>query len=146
MAVDPVEAIVAQLRGEGTRVTTARRLLLTMLLNATGHLTAEELLTSVRAMAPDIHASTIYRNLEELERLGVVVHTHLGHGAATYHLATKAHGHLVCENCGAATEAAGDLFDELIASAKARHGFTLRPYHFAVLGLCAACAGQAAQP
>ena len=143
MAVDPVEAIVAQLRGEGTRVTTARRLLLTMLLNATGHLTAEELLTSVRAMAPDIHASTIYRNLEELERLGVVVHTHLGHGAATYHLATEAHGHLVCEMCGATVEAPEDLFAAMAQGAKRRLGFELRPYHFAVLGVCADCAALA---
>jgi Fur family transcriptional regulator, ferric uptake regulator len=135
--------MVAQLRGGGTRVTTARRLLLTTLLNAEGHLTADALLTAVRAMAPDVHASTVYRNLEELERLGVVVHTHLGHGAATYHLATEAHGHMVCENCGATVEAARDVFDGLAEAAQTRYGFTLRPYHFAVLGLCADCAQAA---
>jgi Fur family ferric uptake transcriptional regulator len=146
MALETVDALVAQLRVDGARVTTARRLLLTVLVDADGHTTAEELLASVRAMAPDVHASTVYRNLEELERLGVVVHTHLGHGAATYHLATEAHGHLVCENCGATIEAAGDLFDGLARSAKARHGFTLRPYHFAVLGVCAACAEVTSVP
>ena len=91
-------------------------------------------------MAPDVHASTVYRNLEELERLGVIVHTHLGHGAATYHLATEAHGHLVCERCGLALEAPQDLVDEMALGALERLGFVLRPYHFAVLGLCATCA------
>jgi Fur family ferric uptake transcriptional regulator len=91
------------------------------------------------------HGSTVYRNLEELERLGVVVHTHLGHGAATYHLATEAHGHLVCENCGATIEASGDVFDGLADAARTRYGFTLRPYHFAVLGICAACAQAGAE-
>jgi len=139
MAHDTVEEIVSQLRHGGTRVTTARRLLLTVLLNSTGHPTVEELLISVRAMAPDVHESTVYRNLEELERLGVVVHTHLGHGAATYHLAANAHGHLVCENCGSTIEAAADLFDGLTEAARTRHGFQLRPYHFAVLGICDSC-------
>ena len=48
--------------------------------------------------------STIYRNLDDMERLGVVTHAHLGHGPAVYHLASTAHGHLVCEGCGTAIE------------------------------------------
>ena len=134
-----VEELVAQLRDGGSRVTTARRLVLTALVKGAHHPTAEELLVAVRTLAPDVHASTVYRNLEELERLGVVVHTHLGHGAATYHLATEAHGHLVCEVCGATVEAPEDLFEAMAQGAKRRLGFELRPYHFAVLGVCAEC-------
>src|SRR5579864_4662775 len=118
-----VDELVTQLRDGGSRVTTARRLVLTALVQGARHLTAEELLGAVREMAPDVHASTVYRNLEELERLGVVVHTHLGHGAATYHLATEAHGHLVCEECGAAIEAPRDLFDAMARGAKQQLGF-----------------------
>ena len=128
------------------RITTARRLVLRALVDGPTHPSAEELLTAVRTMAPDVHASTVYRNLEELERLGVIVHTHLGHGAATYHLATEAHGHLVCERCGLALEAPQDLVDEMALGALERLGFVLRPYHFAVLGLCAACARGAPPP
>ncbi|MBV8193939.1 MAG: transcriptional repressor [Candidatus Dormibacteraeota bacterium] len=140
MSVSTVDELVAQLREDGARVTTARRLVLTALVDGAAHPTAEELLAAVRRMAPDVHASTVYRNLEELERLGVVVHTHLGHGAATYHLATEAHGHLVCESCGKTVEAPHDLFDTMARGAREQLGFTLRPYHFAVLGLCAECA------
>jgi len=145
MTTETVDELVAQLREGGARVTTARRLVLTALVQGATHATADELLATVRKMAPDVHASTVYRNLEELERLGVVVHTHLGHGAATYHLTTEAHGHLVCENCGATLEAPSDLFDAMATGAKRRLGFVLRPHHFAVLGLCAECnAGGAA--
>lgn len=140
MSVNTVDELVAQLRSEGARVTTARRLVLTALVDGSMHPTAEELLATVRRMAPDIHASTVYRNLEELERLGVVMHAHFGHGAATYHLATEAHGHLVCESCGTTVEAPPDLFDAMARGAKEQLGFVLRPYHFAVLGICAACA------
>jgi Fur family transcriptional regulator, ferric uptake regulator len=140
MAPTTVDELVAQLRDGGSRVTTARRLVLTALVQGASHPTAEELLVAVRTLAPDVHASTVYRNLEELERLGVVIHNHLGHGAATYHLATEAHGHLVCEVCGDTIEAPEDLFEAMADGAKRRLGFELRPYHFAVLGVCAACA------
>jgi Fur family ferric uptake transcriptional regulator len=70
----------------------------------------------------------------------VVVHTHLGHGPATYHLAAEAHGHLVCERCGLAVEAPEHLVDQMARGALEQFGFVLRPYHFAVLGLCAECA------
>jgi len=134
-----VDAVLALVRAQGGRVTTARRQLLEALFGAADHRTAEELAAEVQARAPDIHLSTIYRNLDELERLGVIVHTHLGHGPATYHLASSAHGHLVCERCGATLEAPEELFRGLSRAAQTRFGFSIDPRHFAVLGRCRDC-------
>ena len=136
---DPVDAVLALVREHGGRVTGTRRILLRALFDATGHRTAEELAAEVQARAPDVHLSTIYRNLDELERLGVVVHAHLGHGPATYHLAAGAHGHFVCEQCGTMVEAPDDMFVSLSQAAKARFGFDINPHHFAVLGRCGGC-------
>jgi Fe2+ or Zn2+ uptake regulation protein len=136
-----VEDVLAQLRARGGRVTTARRQLLEALFDSTEHRTAEGLAAEVQSRAPDVHISTIYRNLDELERLGVVVHTHLGHGPATYHLSSVAHSHLVCELCGMAIEAPDELFRELASGAQDRYGFRIDPRHFAVLGRCRACSG-----
>src|SRR5271168_3218916 len=97
---DPaVEDVLERLRSGGSRITTSRRLLVRTLIERGEHASAEELAALVQSEAPDVHLSTIYRNLEELERLGVVTHAHLGHGPATYHLSATAHGHLVCEQC-----------------------------------------------
>lgn len=131
--------MLALVREHGGRVTATRRLLLRALFDATGHRTAEELADEVQALAPDVHISTIYRNLDELERLGVVVHAHLGHGPATYHLATGAHGHFVCEQCGAMVEAPDEVFQSLSRAARTRFGFDINPHHFAVLGRCRGC-------
>ena len=135
-----VEEVLDRLRESGGRATTSRRILLTALFEEGPHHTAEELAIEVQRVAPDVHLSTIYRNLDELERLGVVVHAHLGHGPATYHLASETHGHLVCEFCDAAVEAPEDFFAELMDAASKRYNFTIDPRHFAVLGRCAACA------
>jgi Fe2+ or Zn2+ uptake regulation protein len=134
-----VDEAIELLRAAGGRVTPSRRLLLQALFDVPEHRNAEELAAAVQAQAPDVHLSTIYRNLDELERLGVIVHAHLGHGPATYHLATAAHGHFVCEVCGTMVEAPDQVFSGLAKTAKAEFGFIIDPHHFAVPGRCADC-------
>lgn len=134
-----VEGVLDIVRKQGGRVTSSRRLLLRALFDSNNHHTAEELAGEVQKHAPDIHLSTVYRNLDELERLGVIVHAHLGHGPATYHLAASAHGHFVCEECGKMIEAPDALFRGLAKEAKTQFGFVIDPHHFAMLGRCADC-------
>jgi Fe2+ or Zn2+ uptake regulation protein len=137
--VGTVEDVLAIFRARGGRVTNSRRLLLHALFDVPRDRTAEELAAVIQAKTPDVNLSTIYRNLEELEQLGVIVHAHLAHGPATYHLAARAHGHLVCEECGAAIEAPGDIFEGLARTVESRYGFEIHPYHFAVPGRCQPC-------
>jgi Fur family ferric uptake transcriptional regulator len=134
-----IEGAIELVREHGGRVTPSRRLLLQALFGSHRHRSAEDLAVEVQTHAPDIHLSTIYRNLDELEKLGVVTHTHVGHGPATYHLTTSVHGHFVCGECGKMFEAPQALFAELAKAADASYGFTIDPHHFAVLGRCAEC-------
>ena len=136
---DAIEDVLALVRKHGGRATPARRLLLQALFGNREHRSAEELADEVRSHAPDVHLSTVYRNLEELERLGVVDSTRMVEGPATYHLASAAHGHLVCEKCGSMTEVPDDMFRALVRSARTRYGFVINPHRFAVTGLCANC-------
>jgi len=135
-----VDDVLASVRARGGRATSSRRALLEALFNTDGHLTAEELAAAVQARAPGVYISTIYRNLDDLQRLGVVVHSHLGHGPATYQLASSAHAHFICDNCGATVEAPDELFQGLARTAKAKLGFSIDPRHFAMLGHCSVCA------
>ena len=117
------------IREQGERVTTARRALVTALVQAKGHVTADDLAALVQKAQPDVHLSTIYRSLDALERIGVVDHVHLGHGRAVYHLADEPHQHLVCEVCGAVVEVPDATFAELGGVLRRRYGFTIRPNH-----------------
>ncbi len=136
---EQAESILARLRAQGGRVTTGRRAILEAFLGLGGHVTAEALTARVHAGQPDVHESTVYRFLDELERLGVVDHVHLGHGPAVYHLATDTHHHLVCDRCGTVVEVDDELFADLRGRLQAEFGFTLQPRHFAVTGRCRAC-------
>jgi Fur family ferric uptake transcriptional regulator len=138
--LDTVDEVLALVRARGGRATPSRRILLEVLFETDEHFTADELAEAVQARAPDVHLSTIYRNLEDLQRLGVIAHTHLGHGPATFQLASLAHAHFLCEDCGATIEAPDELFRGLARSVKTKLGFTIDPRHFAILGRCSGCA------
>jgi Fur family ferric uptake transcriptional regulator len=138
-ATTTLEGALALLRRDGGRITSSRRFLLRLLFSSDGHHTAEELAADVQAQAPDVNISTIYRNLDELEKLGVIVHAHLGHGPATYHLASNSHGHFVCAECGKMIEAPDELFGGLAKAAQSEFGFVVNPHHFAMLGRCSDC-------
>jgi Fur family ferric uptake transcriptional regulator len=134
-----VDSVLEVLRSRGSRVTSSRRILLEVLFEADGHMSAEALAEAVQAQAPDVHLSTIYRNLEDLEEMGVIAHSHLGHGPSSYLLASHAHAHFICADCGTMIEAPDELFRGLARSARSQLGFVIDPKHFAILGRCADC-------
>ncbi|MEO7837383.1 MAG: Fur family transcriptional regulator [Acidimicrobiales bacterium] len=143
-AVDRLEQVLAVLRTSGGRVTSPRRAILRALVAHQGHPTAEQLTSDVQADQPDVHESTVYRFLEELERLGVVDHVHLGHGPAVYHFADDVHHHLVCESCGLVVELSDQTFEDVRKLLERDLQFDMELRHFALPGRCKAC--SAARP
>ena len=137
--INSVDDALSLVRAQGGRATPSKRILLEVLFSTGDHLSAEELAAAVQERAPDVHLSTIYRNLEDLQRIGVITHTHLGHGPSTYQLASHTHAHFICGECGRRIEAPDELFAGLARSAKRSLGFSIDPHHFAILGRCSDC-------
>jgi Fur family ferric uptake transcriptional regulator len=100
-----------------------------------GHATPEQLAEAV----PAVDLTTVYRTLELLEELGLVKHTHLGHGAPAYRPAGDDHIHVVCHSCGSVVDAAPDLVDALAGRLREEAGFEVDRSHFTVFGRCRAC-------
>ena len=138
----PVEGadLGAVLRTRGLRLTPQRVQVLEAVRHL-GHATPEQLRDSVA----DVDLTTIYRTLELLEELGLVRHTHLGHGAPAYRPAEDDHVHVVCHRCGSVVDAPPDLVDALGHRLKAERGFVLDRSHFTVFGLCESCAAAGEQ-
>jgi Fe2+ or Zn2+ uptake regulation protein len=134
-----VDRLMATLRERGERITPARRAVIEQLASADGHLSADDLVERVQSTVPTAHIATIYRTLDVLERLGVVEHTHLGHGRAVYHLADDLHAHLVCERCGDVVQTSPTLLAGIERKLRDQHDFHLRAHHFALVGLCGEC-------
>ncbi len=98
----------------------------------------------VAEAVPEVDLTTVYRTLEVLEQIGMLAHTHLGHGAPSYRLAGDDHVHVVCHTCSAVVNAPAGLADELSARLLAERGFVLDRSHFTVFGTCADCAARTA--
>jgi Fur family ferric uptake transcriptional regulator len=128
-----------ELRARGYRVTPQRQLVLEAVTKLE-HATPEDICASVQQTARGVNISTIYRSLELLEQLGLVTHTHLGHGAPRYHLAEEAeHVHLVCAGCGRITQIPPDAVQPLVAALADHQGFETDVGHLTVYGRCADC-------
>ena len=127
------------LRAQGYRLTPQRQLVLRAVTELR-HGTPDEICTEVQRSATGVNISTVYRTLELLEELGLVTHTHLGHGPPTYHAATdEDHLHLVCRDCGAIIETDASVADALVSELAQRHGFVTDVAHFAIYGRCQGC-------
>jgi Fur family transcriptional regulator, ferric uptake regulator len=130
-----------QVRASGKRMTIQRRLVLEALGRAKHHTTAEEIAARIRKQHPQIDPSTVYRNLEALEGLGHVTHTHFEDRVTRWHLtAAERHGHLVCRSCGEESEVPMSELEPLARRLRALHGFQADLAHSAVVGVCRACA------
>ncbi|MDQ6936608.1 MAG: transcriptional repressor [Actinomycetota bacterium] len=126
------------LRARGLRFTTQRQQVL-VAVRELGHATPEE----VSARLPEVDLTTVYRTLQLLEEIGLLAHTHLGHGAPSYRPFDDHHIHLVCHQCGAVSDADPGMVDPLTRRLADQQGFAVDLAHFTVFGRCARCTADA---
>ena len=139
-----LDGTLDHLRDHGIRVTAARRLVIEALFAADRPVSAEEIAAGVGGRLPRSDVASVYRNLETLQRLGLVRHMHLGHNAGRYRLAGGAdRSYVACERCGACDGMAPEVLDDVRAAVARATGFDARFTHFPIVGLCPRCALRA---
>jgi Fur family ferric uptake transcriptional regulator len=129
----------AQMRDLGFRVTPQRMLLLDAICEGNGHTTFDEIYERVKAKAPGINQATVYRALDFLCEVRLVVSADI-EGHTVYEIAGETpHHHLVCRGCGVVQELADYHFQVLRDHLLMEHGFMADLDHLAINGLCAKC-------
>ncbi len=145
-AVEPVEARDAEeaielIRRGGLRLSSARRVVVEALFAAGEPVPAERIAAGAGGGTP-LDLPTVYRNLELLERLGLVRHFHVGHGPGLYApAAAEDREYLVCEECGELRTVEPRALDGVRDLIAAELGFQARFSHFPIAGRCARCSG-----
>ncbi|MGI9621706.1 MAG: Fur family transcriptional regulator [Acidimicrobiales bacterium] len=135
----------AGLAREDQRYTTSRRQLVALLVRAERPVTLPELLD----MDPELPQSSAYRNLEVLERTGLVRRISAGADHAHYELAEPLvghHHHLICLGCGKVLDIRlDDAFEASIDKELERVGrladFTPSHHNVDLYGNCSDCQG-----
>ena len=78
------------------------------------HRTADELLARAREMMPGISRATVYNNLKELAKEGLIRKISGEDGADVYDSSSVLHGHLICSVCHSIKDVSAPcLFGEL---------------------------------
>jgi len=132
--------IIDSLREVGYRLTPQRMLIISIIHDSRGHVSAEEIHERVKELYPFVDISTVYRTLQLLKRLHIVTETDLGGGSVRYELSQQErHHHLVCRRCGKTFPLDDDLIEPLRSALMKAHDFAADMEHFAIFGRCRAC-------
>ena len=137
------DSAAESLRDEGYRLTPQRLMILDIIYDSQGHVSAEEIHQRVRQQHPFVDISTVYRTLNLLKKLRLITETDLGGGTVRYErLERGRHHHLVCRRCGDSFPLEHSLWaprEELLLR---ESGFAADLDHFAIFGLCRKCQKQ----
>lgn len=135
---------LAQLRANcaarGLRNTPQRAVLLRVLSEASGHPTADELVTRVRKELPSVSHATIYRNVQELVRAGLIGTLERSGAAVQFEVNPEPHHHFVCRACGNVWDVYLDQVNIAIDRRRSRlRGFKIDRPAVQLHGLCPRC-------
>jgi Fur family ferric uptake transcriptional regulator len=135
-----IDTAVAAVRARGLRVSTARRLVLEALFAAGEPVTAERIAAGLDGRMPRSDLGSVYRNLETLERLGLVRRLHAAHGAALYAIAHgDDEGFLACERCGEIKPANPHAVAVIRGAVRKAFGYDASFGSFPIVGVCPRC-------
>lgn len=137
------EAVAVRLIAAEQRYTSGRR----RLVEALAHAARPVRQPDIESLAPELARSTAYRNLEALERCGVVHRLETGGERAYFELAESLlghHHHLICVACGAISDVELDSetearIDDSLVAAASEAGFVPLHHNLDLFGRCADC-------
>jgi len=131
------------MRERGFRVTPQRQLILDAICDSDGHTTPEAVFERVHATTPALNRATIYRNLDFLCEMRLVVAVRIG-DQTYYEIAGKTpHHHLICRTCGKMEQISHATVKPFFARIEREHDFTIDMDHVGLFGLCAKCHREA---
>jgi Fur family ferric uptake transcriptional regulator len=138
-----IERAEASLAAAGYRRGGARRAVLELLDAQKCALTAVEIEDALRVAARRVSRASVYRVLDELERLRLVQCVETGQAMVRYERVCEHdehHHHLVCDGCGLVMPFSDDALEKAISSISRRVPLTVSEHEIVLRGECRDCA------
>ena len=125
----------ADLKAARVRMTVQRRVLLTVLAEATDHPDATELYRRSTAVDNSVSLSTVYRTLRLLEECGVIQRHAFAEGRARFENAdSEHHDHLIDVDSGQVIEFRSERIEKLQAEIAAELGYEIVRHRLELYG------------
>ena len=136
-------SLMKELVARGVRITSQRRLLVSIIQDASRHLDAAALLRIAKEKDPNIDRATVYRTIALLKQRGLIDELDLMHLEGEKHYyevkTSRDHCHMACFRCGTIVEYASSAFEGLKQEMAKRSGFAIRVVRLEAGGLCKKC-------
>jgi Fur family ferric uptake transcriptional regulator len=135
--------LLAVLRSNKMRITPARRLLLQFILdNKARQISMQEVQEFLDVHLPGVDRSSIYRNMDALQKLDIIQELNLPNIGKRYQyvLDRKVHHFYICKSCGKANRGNEELFRKIENALKDVHDFSHANLSVVFYGYCGKCA------
>jgi Fur family ferric uptake transcriptional regulator len=141
MAHDVEQRSLTQyLEDHNLKHTRQREAVLEIFLDASGHITGEEIYNRVRQKHENIGYTTVYRTMKLLCEAGLAVERHFDDGITRYEIEQEHHDHLVCLRCGKIIEFECSMIESAQQDIANHYGFRVLRHRHELYGHCADCA------
>lgn len=136
-------------KGCGYRMTEPRKAIMDVLSGTDKHLSAEDIYMKVHGTYPNVGLTTVYRTLELLTQMGMVVKFDFGDGRARYEMKEGSgkghHHHLICTSCKRVIEynefmeQEKDFIQHAEKGLSKKYSFDIKSHMIHFYGLCDKC-------
>ncbi|KKQ80208.1 MAG: Ferric uptake regulator, Fur family [Parcubacteria group bacterium GW2011_GWC2_38_7] len=121
------------------RNTNQRQLIFEYLQRTLTHPTAEQIFQNMRKELPRISFGTVYRNLDILEKQGLISTVIYSKEHVRYHVGPMNHSHFVCNSCDKVENIITDDLFDMNNQISRRHNVLVQKYNLVFYGLCTNC-------
>ena len=124
------------------KYTEPREIVLSILLHADEHLTAEEIYNQIKKDFPETNVgiATVYRALSFLEEVDLITSINFGTDGKKYESNAKSHhDHLICTDCGKIIEFVDDEIEKRQEKIAKENKFKITSHSMQLYGVCQAC-------
>lgn len=128
----------------GIKNTKQREMIFDILERATNPVTAEDIFLKLKETDAGINLSTVYRNLEMLYSLGIVLKTtFMNDDKAKFELKNPDHKHrLICIKCNSMVAIDGCPMEKLEKALELETSYDITGHRLEIYGYCPKCKGE----
>lgn len=135
--------ILQNLKDKGHKITKVRSALVEILGKTSTPLSITELITKLKSHGLNPNKTTVYREIEFLNKLGVAEGVDFGEGKKRYESSADHHHHIICVNCKKVTDIHMEKDIESFNAKIAKDaGYKPAGHSLEFFGLCENCQGS----
>jgi Fur family transcriptional regulator, peroxide stress response regulator len=139
-----IDQALDKLKSTGVRMTPQRYAILSYLLEAMTHPTADEIYKAIADRFPSMSVATVYNNLKLFIEAGLVRELTYGDDSSRFDADMSDHYHAICKQCGKIEDFEYTPLTHVEKAAAEHTGFTVFGHRMEVYGICGDCAKSAA--